>query len=217
MYPFCTCDRRSFGWCCRNKPGCYGLHQIRRNSFSRRFGLPCRFLRIFTGGIMDLKEIIKKNKQNVKNIIRLITKEEETDDLEQEVYVKVWKNSDRYKEQGSITGWINTIAKNVSKDYLKSAYRKRQDVTTSDDNVLVLIKDKKSTPENRLLKTERQKQILQAIQELKPKFKEVIVMCEINGYTYEECAQRLKCPIGTIKSRIYNAKKELAEILKDLL
>ena len=104
---------------------------------------------------MDLKEIIKKNKQNVKNIIRLITKEEETDDLEQEVYVKVWKNSDRYKEQGSITGWINTIAKNVSKDYLKSAYRKRQDVTTSDDNVLVLIKDKKSTPENRLLKTEK--------------------------------------------------------------
>ena len=166
---------------------------------------------------MDLNEIIKKNKQNVKNIIRLITKEEETDDLEQEVYVKVWKNSDRYKEQGSITGWINTIAKNVSKDYLKSAYRKRQDVTTSDDNVLVLIKDKKSTPENRLLKTERQKQILQAIQELKPKFKEVILLCEVEGYSYEECSKKLKCPLGTIKSRIYNAKKELAEKLKDLM
>ena len=166
---------------------------------------------------MDLNEIIKKNKQNVKNIIRLITKEEETDDLEQEVYVKVWKNSDRYKEQGSITGWINTIAKNVSKDYLKSAYRKRQDVTTSDDNVLVLIKDKKSTPENRLLKTERQKQILQAIQELKPKFKEVILLCEVEGYSYEECSKKLKCPLGTIKSRIYNAKKELAEKLQDLM
>lgn len=166
---------------------------------------------------MDLNEIIKKNKQNVKNIIRLITKEEENEDLEQEVYVKVWKNSDRYKEQGSITGWINTIAKNVSKDYLKSAYRKRQDVTTSDDNVLVLIKDKKSTPENRLLKTERQKQILQAIQELKPKFKEVILLCEVEGYSYEECSKKLKCPLGTIKSRIYNAKKELAEKLKDLM
>lgn len=166
---------------------------------------------------MDLNEIIKKNKQNVKNIIRLITKEEENEDLEQEVYVKVWKNSDRYKEQGSITGWINTIAKNVSKDYLKSAYRKRQDVTTSDDNVLVLIKDKKSTPENRLLKTERQKQILQAINNLKPKFKEVILLCEVEGYSYEECSKKLKCPLGTIKSRIYNAKKELAEKLKDLM
>ncbi len=166
---------------------------------------------------MDLNEIIKKNKQNVKNIIRLITKEEENEDLEQEVYVKVWKNSDRYKEQGSITGWINTIAKNVSKDYLKSAYRKRQDITTSDDNVLVLIKDKKSTPENRLIKTERQKQILQAINNLKPKFKEVILLCEVEGYSYEECSKKLKCPLGTIKSRIYNAKKELAEKLKDLM
>ena len=166
---------------------------------------------------MDLNEIIKKNKQNVKNIIRLITKEEENEDLEQEVYVKVWKNSDRYKEQGSITGWINTIAKNVSKDYLKSAYRKKQDITTSDDNILVLIKDKKSTPENRLIKTERQKQILQAINNLKPKFKEVILLCEVEGYSYEECSKKLKCPLGTIKSRIYNAKKELAEKLKDLM
>ncbi len=43
------------------------------------------------------------------------------------------------------------------------------------------------------------------------------MLCEINGYTYEECAQKLKCPVGTVKSRIYNAKKELAERLKDLL
>lgn len=166
---------------------------------------------------MDLNEIIKKNKQNVKNIIRLITKEEENEDLEQEVYVKVWKNSARYKEQGSITGWINTIAKNVSKDYLKSAYRKRQNLTTSDENVLVLIKDKKSTPENLLIKTERQKQILKAINNLKPKFKEVILLCEVEGYSYEECSKKLKCPLGTIKSRIYNAKKELAEKLNDLM
>lgn len=43
------------------------------------------------------------------------------------------------------------------------------------------------------------------------------MLCEIYGYTYEEAASRLKCPIGTVKSRIYNAKKELAEVLKDLL
>ena len=43
------------------------------------------------------------------------------------------------------------------------------------------------------------------------------MLSEIEDYTYEECADKLKCPIGTIKSRIYNAKKELAEKLKDLL
>ena len=56
-----------------------------------------------------------------------------------------------------------------------------------------------------------------AIEELKPKLKEVIMLSEIEGYSYEECSLKLKCPIGTIKSRIYNAKKELAEKLKDLL
>ncbi len=166
---------------------------------------------------MDLNEIIKQNKQNVKNIIRLITKEEENEDLEQEVYVKIWKNSGKYREQGSLKSWITTIAKNVSKDYLKSSYRKKQDITTSEDEVLVLIKDKKATPENKLLKTERQIQIMKAINELKPKFKEVIMLCEIEGYSYEECSKKLKCPLGTIKSRIYNAKKELAEKLQDLM
>ena len=64
---------------------------------------------------MNLNEIIKNNKQNVKNIIRLITKEADNEDLEQEVYIKVWKNAEKYKEQGSFSAWIKTIAKNVSK------------------------------------------------------------------------------------------------------
>ena len=166
---------------------------------------------------MDLREIIKHNKQNVKNIIRLITKEEENEDLEQEVYVKVWKNADKYKEQGSFSSWITTVAKNVSKDYLKSAYRKKQDITTNDENVLVIIQDKKFSPEKKLIQTERQKQIIKAINELRPKFKEVILLCEIEGLSYEECSKKLKCPLGTIKSRLYNAKKELAEKLKDLM
>lgn len=166
---------------------------------------------------MDLKEIIKQNQHNVKSIIRLITKEEENEDLEQEVYVKVWKNADKYKEQGSFSSWIKTIAKNVSRDYLKSSYRKKQDITSSEDETIVLIRDKKSTPENKLLRTERQEIILKAINELKPKFKEVIILCEIEGFSYEECANKLKCPLGTIKSRLYNAKKELAEKLKDLM
>ena len=166
---------------------------------------------------MDLKEIIKQNQHNVKSIIRLITKEEENEDLEQEVYVKVWKNADKYKEQGSFSSWIKTIAKNVSRDYLKSSYRKKQDITSSEDETIVLIRDKKSTPENKLLRIERQEIILKAINELKPKFKEVIILCEIEGFSYEECANKLKCPLGTVKSRLYNAKKELAEKLKDLM
>lgn len=165
---------------------------------------------------MNFKEVIRSNKENIKNIIRLITKED-NEDLEQEVYLKIWKNSDKYKEQGSIKSWISSIAKNTSLDYLKSSYHKVLQTSTSDELVITNIKDKKNTPEDNIAKIERQKQIVNAINKLKPKFKEVIIMCEINGYSYEECANKLKCPIGTIKSRIYNAKKELALELKDLL
>lgn len=165
---------------------------------------------------MDLKKVILENKHNIKNIIRLITKEE-NDDLEQEVYVKIWKNSDRYKEQGSIKSWISSITRNTSLDYLKSSYKKMSEASSSDDLILTNIKDKKSSPESNVIKQERQKRIVDAINHLKPKFKEVIMICEINGYSYEECAQKLKCPLGTVKSRIYNAKKELAQALQDLL
>lgn len=165
---------------------------------------------------MDFKELVKNNQNNVRNIIRLITKET-NEDLEQEVYIKVWKNADKYTEQGTFKSWINTIAKNVSKDYLKSAYKRNNDTSVSDDEVLNTIKDKKTTPELTLIRNDRQKRITEAINSLKPKFKEVVMLCEIYGYTYEDAAFKLKCPIGTIKSRLYNAKKELANLLQDLL
>ena len=165
---------------------------------------------------MDFKEIINSNKQNVKNIIRMITKDE-NEDLEQEVYLKVWKNSDKYKEKGSFKSWVSTIAKNVSKDYLKLAYNRHEQLISEEDNSLDIVADKKLTPELKLIKNDRQERILKSINELKPKFREVIMYCEVYGYTYEECAKRVKCPVGTVKSRIYNAKKELAEKLKDIL
>ena len=113
--------------------------------------------------------------------------------------------------------WIGTIAKNTSKDYLKSAMVRNEQNSTSDEFVITSIKDKKTTPEDRVLVSERQKRIIKAIDSLKPKLRETIMLCEIYGYTYEEAAEKLNCPIGTIKSRIYNAKKELAEKLEDLL
>ena len=165
---------------------------------------------------MDFKNLIKSNQNNVRSIIRLITKET-NEDLEQEVYVKVWKNADRYKEQGSFKSWINTIAKNVSKDYLKSVQKRNQDCLTSDEEIINSLKDKKATPELKLISNDRQKRILDAINSLKPKFKETVMLYEIYGYSYEDAAYKLKCPVGTIKSRLYNAKKELAVLLKDLL
>lgn len=165
---------------------------------------------------MNFKELISNNKQSVRSIIKLITNEV-NEDLEQEVYVKVWKNSDKYQEKGTFKGWINTVAKNLSRDYLKSSNKRNQDCLTSDETILNSIKDNKTTPEFKLIRNDHQKTIIEAVNSLKPKFKDVIMFCEIKGYSYEECAKKIKCPIGTIKSRLYNAKKELAVLLEDLL
>lgn len=165
---------------------------------------------------MNFKDLIRHNKENVRNIIKLITKET-NEDLEQEVFVRIWKSKDKYKEKGSLKSWINTLAKNLSKDYLRKASTRHEKMTTSDENVVNSIKDTKVTPELRLQSKIRQNVIINAIESLKPKLKEVIILCDINGYTYEETAKKLNVPIGTVKSRIFNAKKELAEKLSDLL
>ena len=165
---------------------------------------------------MNFKELIKNNRQSIQNIIKLITKEN-NEDIEQEVYVKVWKNADKYKEQGNFKTWVCTIAKNLSKDYLKSAQRRQSQNSTADDEVMNSIKDNKAAPGLKLLQKIRQKRIYDAIQNLKPKFKEVVLLCEIEELSYEQVAKKLQVPVGTIKSRLYNAKKQLALDLEDLI
>jgi RNA polymerase sigma-70 factor (ECF subfamily) len=165
---------------------------------------------------MNFNDLINANKNNVRSIIRLITKQD-NEDLEQEVYIRVWKNADKYQERGSFKSWISTVAKNVSKDYLKSSFFKNSSKAVSDDFVLNSVEDRGQNPEKNVVTIERQTRIINAIEGLKPKLKEAIMLCEIQGYTYEEASKKLKCPLGTIKSRIYNAKQELSKVLEDLL
>lgn len=165
---------------------------------------------------MDIKEIIQTHQNNIKKVIKLITKEE-NEDIEQEVYIKVWQKSDNYKEQGKLTGWLGTVAKNFSKDYLKSSTKKQHDITISDEIQEYNVLNEKENPETVFIQKQRQKRIVKAIDSLKPKLKEVIMMYEIDGLSYEYIAKKLNCPIGTVKSRLFNAKKELAILLEDML
>lgn len=165
---------------------------------------------------MDFKRLVQENKKNIQNVIRLVTRED-NEDLEQEVYLRVLKNADRYVEKGTFKSWVTTIAKNISKDYLKSAAYKARENSVTEEDEFVQIADKKVSPEIRVIKNERQETIINAVNSLKPKFKEVVLMCEIYGYSYEDCAKKLNCPLGTVKSRLFNAKKELAILLADLM
>ncbi len=139
------------------------------------------------------------------------------EDIEQEVYIRTWKNIDKYKETGKFKSWISTITANLCRDYMKSAYFRNSQNSVTEEDELIQIKDEKENIENELIKKQRQKQIMNAIDALKPKFREVIIMYEMQDMSYEEISEKLKCPVGTIRSRLFNARKELSVTLKDLL
>ncbi|MCK7483752.1 MAG: sigma-70 family RNA polymerase sigma factor [Candidatus Moduliflexus flocculans] len=79
------------------------------------------------------------------------------------------------------------------------------------------IPDKKQTPEVNAVLSERHKLILNAINKLNPKLKEVVILYDIEDLTYEQISEKIKCPIGTVKSRLFNARKILKSELKELL
>ena len=141
----------------------------------------------------------------------------ENEDIEQEVYIRTWKNINKYKEQGKFRSWINTITANLCRDYLKSSYFKHAVTSVTEEDDLIQIKDEKENIENAFMQKQRQKKIIEAIDALKPKFREVIIMYEMQDMSYEEISAKLKVPVGTIRSRLFNARKELSVTLKDLI
>lgn len=163
-----------------------------------------------------MKSIIENYKNNIRVIIKNITGCS-NEDLEQEVYIKTWKNINNYKEKGKFQSWINKITVNVCRDYLRSLEFKFSKLCILENETVLEIKDKRECPENKFASKQRQKIIIDAINNLKPKYKEVIIMYEMKELAYDEISDILKVPIGTVKSRLFNARKELSISLKDLI
>lgn len=162
-----------------------------------------------------MKNIIEKYRYNIKKIIKNITGVYD-EDLEQEVYIKAWKNLSKYQEQNKFKQWISTITSNVCKDFLKSKTYQNSKLINDNDETLDQIKDNSSV-EKELDSKERQKIILDAINRLPKKLKETIYLYEFEDKTYEEISKKFKVPEGTVKSRLYNARKILSIELQDLI
>lgn len=162
-----------------------------------------------------MKQIINNYKSSVKAIIKNLTGNL-NEDLEQEVFVRVWKNLGKYDENGKFRQWISTITSNICKDYLKSAYNRYSSMFAPDDETANLPDNKCDLSEVFEQKLIRKK-VAKAILELPPKIQESIVLYEIDGLDYQEIAEKLNCPLGTVKSRIFKARQALYEKLQDVL
>ena len=163
-----------------------------------------------------MKSLIQQYKNNIRKIISNMTGSY-NEDIEQEVYIKTWKNLDKYKEQGKFKSWINTVTANICRDYMKSSYFKNNQNIITDDETLIKLQDENANIENEFIKKQRQKTVVEAVEKLKSKFREVIVMYEMMNMNYEEISKKLNCPVGTVRSRLFNARKELSITLKDLI
>lgn len=161
-----------------------------------------------------MKDIIADNKKYIKSVIRKFTGTD-NEDIEQEVYIKTWQNLPKYREGGKFKQWICTLTANVCRDYFRSKSFKKARQEVGEEN-LEDIYQEGVTPEDRIDSKKRQKIILRAVDNLPKIYREVIIMFEFEEYGIETISKKLKIPEGTVKSRLYNARKILSSELSFL-
>ena len=162
-----------------------------------------------------MKQIILENRNRIRAIIRRLTGSN-NEDIEQEVYIKTWQNLDKYQEQGKFVQWISTLTANVCRDYFKSKQYRQNATQDGDEEVLEKCCSSASMPEEIVDAKKRQKIILKAVDSLPRKLRQVVVWFEFEEMSYEQIAKKTGLPVGTVKSRLFNARKILSEKLKFL-
>lgn len=165
----------------------------------------------------NIKTIVKNYGKNIRSVINSFSIIKNTQDVEQEVYIKVWKNFHKNENKDNLWGWLKMITINACKDHIKSKSFTQSQITSQEDEIVfVNIKDSSPTPDNIALLNERQKFLINAIENLGDKFKEVVLLHDVEGFTHDEISKRLGCPVGTVKSRLFKARKQLYEQLFDI-
>lgn len=157
---------------------------------------------------MELKEIISAYNDNISSITRKFFRNpSDEEEARQEALIKLWKGIKQRKD-GNLKAWINTVVANTCRDFLR-VKRNKFDYTEID--ALVNINDARQNIENTLISKEEQAKIADEVMRLKPEFRDIIIYYEVQGLTYEEIAIKIGKPVGTVKSRLYSARKTLAE------
>ena len=161
-----------------------------------------------------MKDIISQNQGRIKAIIKKLTGSY-NEDIEQEIYIKTWKNMNMYKEEGKFVQWISTLAANVCRDYLKSKQHQAEVRKVGDETLLDRVAVG-GLQEEVIDAKRRQKIILKAVDTLPKKMRQVIILYEFEEMSCEEIARKTGDPVGTIKSRLFNARRLLSEVLQPL-
>ena len=161
-----------------------------------------------------MTKIISETRLKIRNVIKRMTGSY-NEDLEQEVFLKALEHKELYNEEGKSIAWLKVIAQNLIKDMFKSASFKAANCSEAIHEIQ--IEDEKTLSALDLqLQKERQKTILKAVDSLSAKMRDVIYLYEFEELSYEEVSKKLGISIGTVKSRLFNAREILSQKLSHL-
>jgi len=160
------------------------------------------------------RELVQQHTRRVFSIAyRFSGRVDAAEDLTQEVFVKVYQSLSRYEPAaGAFTTWLSTVARNHAIDHYRRKREERARVS-DDSEVLATLPDRGETQDHAFEREERAQLVRRALRALPAPLREAVVLCDLQGMPYEEIAEALQLPLGTVKSRINRGRLELARRL----
>jgi RNA polymerase sigma-70 factor (ECF subfamily) len=156
-------------------------------------------------------------------VYRIVGDRERAEDLVQEVFVRVYRHLGRFDRSKKFSTWIYTIASNLAKNELRNRSRNPLVLFTSmtngweDEERPLEFEDPTSRPDDLFRKRHVRELVDSSVAQLPSHHREVFVLREIEGRSYEEIAEITHCNLGTVKSRLNRARNSFAEIIEPSL
>ncbi|PHS69721.1 MAG: RNA polymerase sigma factor RpoE [Methylophaga sp.] len=179
-------------------------------------------LRVQAGDKKAFDILIMKYQQRIVHVITgFVHDPVEALDVAQEAFIKAYRALPNFRGDSAFYTWLYRIAINTAKNYLTAAARRppATDVDAMDATNFYDASELKEfeTPESRLMSTELEQTIHSAIESLPEETATAIKLREFEGMSYEEIAQAMDCPIGTVRSRIFRAREAIDKQIQEMM
>lgn len=166
--------------------------------------------------------LVKKYQHKIISLImRYVSDHAEAMDVAQEAFIKAYKALGRFRGESAFYTWMYRIAINTAKNHLVAQGRRPPlsdvDATEAEQYGVDSRLKETGSPEHELLREEIEQTVHDAIEALPDDLREAITLRELEGMSYEEIAQAMECPIGTVRSRIFRAREAIDQRLRPLL
>ena len=176
--------------------------------------------KVLGGDANAFEELVLRYEKTVYNLaLRMVGDRDDAFDMTQEAFIKAYGSLSSFRGDSKFSVWIYRIATNVCLDFLRSKSRKQQvSLTVSDDDdedAQLDIPDPKADPEQQLIKKISMQSVEEGLKTLPDKQRQILVMRELGGMSYAEIGAALSLEEGTVKSRIFRARKRLCTFLLD--